>query len=164
MLKVITGVVVVVLMGYAVYFYTTNKSPSEDVKNVEYRNTDYGFSFALPESWRGYKVVVDKWTGDAIGDELGEVAYTSGPVISIHNPQETIQNSYQNIPIMIFTLDQWTDLQDDRFHIGATPMNPTELDRNSRYVFALPARYNYSFPPGFEEVDQIIQSQAIKTF
>ncbi|MGB8451919.1 MAG: hypothetical protein WCD89_06255 [Anaerocolumna sp.] len=40
----------------------------------------------------------------------------------------------------------------------SAPINPCELGRNSQYVFALPARYNYAFPEGFEEVEDIIQS------
>jgi hypothetical protein len=65
---------------------------------------------------------------------------------------------------MVFTLKQWTDLDKDVFHIGAAPVNPSELGRNSKYVFALPARYNYSFLEGYEEVDQILRSGNFKTF
>jgi len=36
-------------------------------------------------------------------------------------------------------------LQQEKFHIGAAPINPSELGRNTKYVFALPARYNYAF-------------------
>lgn len=133
-------------------------------KNVEYVNEEYGFSVALPETWKGYSVTIDKWTGNEIGDQLGEVAFTDGPVVSIHNPKWTIEDIYQDIPVMIFTLEQWADLQSDRFHVGAAPINPTELDRNSRYIFALPARYNYSFPQGYEEVDEIIRSKPLKVF
>jgi len=43
-------------------------------------------------------------------------------------------------------------------------MPPTELGRNSKYVFALPARYNYSYPTGWEEVDQIMKNNPLKTF
>jgi DMSO/TMAO reductase YedYZ molybdopterin-dependent catalytic subunit len=28
-----------------------------------YKNTEYGFSFSLPESWRGYSVIADEWEG-----------------------------------------------------------------------------------------------------
>ena len=71
---------------------------------------------------------------------------------------------YQDIPVMIFTLNQWEDLWQEKFHIGAAPIPPSELGRNARYVFALPARYNFAFPPGYEEVEQIIQSKPLKTF
>lgn len=58
---------------------------------------------------------------------------------------------------MIFTLEQWGSLLEGKFHIGAAPIGPTELGRNSKYVFALPARYNFAFPEGYEEVEEIIK-------
>jgi hypothetical protein len=65
---------------------------------------------------------------------------------------------------MVFTRLQWDSLQDEAFHIGAAPIGPSELGRNGRYVFALPARYNYAYPVGFEEVDQILSRQPLTTF
>ena len=64
---------------------------------------------------------------------------------------------------MIFTLDQWDSLQKGSFHVGAAPINPTELGRNTGYVFALPARYNYAFPAGYEEVEEILKNNPIQT-
>ena len=43
------------------------------------------------------------------------------------------------------------------YHIGAAPLDPTELGRNNEYVFALPARYNYDFLLGYEEVAEILE-------
>jgi hypothetical protein len=63
---------------------------------------------------------------------------------------------------MVFTIAQWNDLQNDKFHIGAAPIGPSELGRNSKYVFALPARYNFSFLPGFEEVEDILNGKPLK--
>ena len=169
--KIILGVLLVIAVVVAGYFFIFKKSsfvlqpsPTPELSNIEYRNTAYGFSITLPISWEGYSVSTDKWTGFAIDNQLGDVAFTDGPLISIHNPQWTGPNTYQDIPIMIFTLEQWNLLQQEKFHIGAAPMGPSELGRNSGYVFALPARYNYAFPPGYEEVDQIIQSKPLKTF
>jgi hypothetical protein len=71
---------------------------------------------------------------------------------------------YQDIPIMIFTIAQWNDLQTDKFHIGAAPINPSELGRNNKYVFALPARYNFAYPEGFQEVEQILSTSPLHTF
>ncbi len=133
-------------------------------QNISYTNETFGLNVALPESWKGYTVSIDTWTGNKIDDELGEVAYATGSVVSIHNPKQTAANTYQDIPIMVFTLSQWNDLQADKFHIGAAPIGPSELARNSKYIFALPARYNYSFPLGYEEVDKIIRSKPITTF
>ena len=132
--------------------------------NIEYINSMFGFSITLPISWKGYTVSTDKWTGYTAGDQLGNVPFTDGPVVSIHNPKWTEAKPYQDIPIMVFTLSQWGSLQQEKFHIGAAPIGPSLLGRNSKYVFALPARYNYSFPPGYEEVEQILQSKPLKTF
>jgi hypothetical protein len=63
---------------------------------------------------------------------------------------------------MIFTLSQWKAMQQEEFHIGAAPFGPRELGRNSRYVFALPARYNYAFPAGYEEVEEILKGYPLQ--
>lgn len=63
---------------------------------------------------------------------------------------------------MIFTLEQWNALLEGKFHIGAAPIGPTELGRNSKYVFALPARYNFAFPEGYEEVEEIIKKNPLQ--
>ena len=41
-------------------------------------------------------------------------------------------------------------------------MGPKELGRNSKYVFALPARYNFAFPTGFEEVEDILAGNPLQ--
>ncbi len=124
-----------------------------------YQNTEYGFSFSLPESWRGYSVLADEWEGFTPG---GSEAVERGPLISLRHPQWTEQNQRQDIPIMVFTYDQWNALQNGEFHIGAAPVGPRELGRSSSYVFALPARYNFAFPAGYEEVEEILQGNPLK--
>ncbi|KUO75258.1 MAG: hypothetical protein APF77_22340 [Clostridia bacterium BRH_c25] len=134
----------------------------EETGPVVYNNTQYGFDFSLPESWKDHRIVNDKWEGiSQKNPESGKTAET-GPVISIRHPQWTSQSPRQDIPIMIFTLAQWNLLQQGEFHIGAAPVGPRELARNTNYVFALPARYNYAFPTGFEEVEDILESNPLK--
>ncbi|HAG10485.1 MAG TPA: hypothetical protein DCK76_03660 [Desulfotomaculum sp.] len=65
---------------------------------------------------------------------------------------------------MIFTISQWNSLQKEDFYIGAAPMGPSDLARNNSYVFVLPARYNYAFPTGFKEVENILAARQLKTF
>lgn len=124
-----------------------------------YKNSQYGFTFTLPDTWQGYTIVNEKWEGLGIGSE--EIIAT-GPEISIRHPQWTKDNPRQDIPIMIFTHAQWQDLQQEKFHIGAAPMGPSELGRNDKFVFALPARYNYAFPAGYEEVEKILAGKPLK--
>ncbi|MDX9871293.1 MAG: hypothetical protein RBT41_02595 [Clostridia bacterium] len=124
-----------------------------------YENTQYGFRFALPESWQGYTIVTEKWEGLGIGSDQ---AVENGPLLSLRHPDWTEPSPRQDIPILIFTTAQWASLEQEKFHIGAAPIGPSELDRNSEYVFALPARYNYAFPAGFEEVEEILQSNPLQ--
>lgn len=126
---------------------------------ILYRNTEFRFTFSLPASWQGYKIVPGQWEGLAVG---GSQAVEKGPMISIRHPKWSEQNQRQDIPIMIFTVPQWDSLQAGAFHIGAAPIGPSELGRNDRYVFALPARYNYAFRPGYEEVKSILNSNPLR--
>ncbi len=158
---------VIVIAGYFLVIKRASFisiSPTPSSLAVEYRNNSYGFSLTLPGNWKGYSVTNGKWQGNSTDSQSGDKPFTDGPLISIHNPKWTGLNTYQDIPIMVFTLEQWNQLQQEKYHIGAAPINPTELGRNSKYVFALPARYNYAFPPGYQEVDSIIQSKPLKTF
>jgi hypothetical protein len=84
---------------------------------------------------------------------------TKGPTIPIKNPDA----ERQDIPIMIFTHSQWLAMQKKgKFNVSAAPFPPSELGRNSRYVFALPARYNYAFPDGYEEVEKILSGKPLR--
>ncbi len=132
---------------------------------IYYGNMKYGFIVKLPDSWKGYTIVENKWTGMSLGATDGQ-NYTSeiGPLILIRHPLWTEKNPRQDIPVMVFTIDQWTNMQNDMFHIGAAPINPSELGRNSKYVFGLPARYNFSYLTGFEEVDQVIRGGGLVGF
>lgn len=131
---------------------------------VEYRSAEYGFRFSLPTSWQGYTTVAGTWTGYRVDASQGDVPAAQGPEILIRHPSWTVEAPRQDIPIMVFTLEQWHALEQGTYHIGAAPMNPSELGRNGRYVFALPARYNYAFPQGYEEVEHILQGQPLQAF
>lgn len=135
----------------------------EDNNSIKYENTRYGFSFTLPKSWQGYAIITDQWEGLPVNDSQTGGKSETGPMISIRHPDWTSQNPRQDIPIMVFTTDQWNSLQQDKFHIGAAPIGPSELGHNSQYVFALPARYNFAFPAGFEEVETILNGNPLQT-
>jgi len=138
---------------------TTSEVSVNTNSGLIYTNTQYGFTFALPSDWKGYTMIEEKWQGTPL--ESSSTAY-SGPEILIRNPGWTEKDPMLDIPIMVFTIDQWNDLQNEKFHIGAAPINPSELGRNSKYVFALPARYNFSYLKGWDEVDKIIQGKPLK--
>jgi hypothetical protein len=151
----------IVIYGISAILIKNESANKKSSSTIEYRNSQYGFSFSLPESWKGYSIVEDKWEGSALG---GDVTVEQGPIILIRHPQWTSANLRQDIPVMIFGLNQWGLLQLAKFHIGAAPIGPKELGRNSNYVFALPARYNYAFPTGFEEVEQILENNPLQAF
>jgi hypothetical protein len=125
-----------------------------------YINTKYGFKFNLPISWKGFTIITDQWKGISL--ENPQKPEETGPIIYIRHPLWTSQNPRQDIPIMIFTLAQWKSLQQEKFAVGAAPMPPSELGGNSKYIFALPARYNYAFPTGFEEVEKILNNKPLE--
>ncbi len=138
------------------------ENSQETPGTIIYKNTEYGFNFTLPESWKGYKIITGEWEGEPIEESTADSGTITGPMISIRHPLWTSQNPRQDIPIMIFTAEQWKSLQKGEFHIGAAPIDPSELGHNSKYVFALPARYNYAFPAGYEEVEDILKGNPLK--
>ncbi|MEI6843406.1 MAG: hypothetical protein WCK48_02780 [bacterium] len=168
---ILIALVLVIAIGLYIYGSKQSIAPTGNVddttgtiaSSTQYTNSQYRFTLSLPQSWEGYSVVTGKWEGYSLGGQTQTIIET-GPMISIRHPLWTQQVPRQDIPIMLFTLAQWNDLLAEKFHIGAAPIGPSELGRNAQYVFALPARYNFAYLPGFEEVDQIIQSKALHTF
>jgi hypothetical protein len=140
----------------------SSKSSGTAVKSdntVIYKNTQYGFQVTLPQSWKGYTTASVKWNGNQNGKIV-----ESGPIINIRDPKWTAKNPRQAIPIMVFSIDQWNSLQKEKFFVSAAPIPPSELGRNNKYVFALPARYNFAFLPGYEDVEKILNGKPLKAF
>jgi hypothetical protein len=137
---------------------------------IVYTNKQYGFKFYLPKSWKGYSIVVTNWEGgifepppDGTGiDNIQQ--FESGPKIVIRHPRWTEEHRYQDIPIMVFTPSQWELVGKGNLIVSAAPVGPGELGRNCRYVFALPARYNYVDAAGVEEVNQIMSGKPLRAF
>jgi len=137
----------------------TNSSSPIDSNSIVYINTEYGFNFSLPKSWQDYSIVTDKWQGTDI--KSGKIMET-GAIYSIRHPQWTSVKPRQDIPIMVFTLAQWELISQEKLSLGAAPIGPSELGRNSSYVFALPARYNFAYQIGYEEVEKILVGKPLK--
>lgn len=138
-----------------------NETDDKLTDSILYENTDYGFTFALPNSWKGYEIVSDTWEGIS-NDQQQNAIIENGPLLSIRHPEWTEDKPRQDIPIMVFTLNQWSSLEKEEFHIGAAPIGPRLLGQNNQYVFALPARYNYAFPEGYEEVEKILEANPLQ--
>ena len=127
-------------------------TPATTATTLVYRNTQYGFCFLLPESWRGYTIVADKWNGTVLDTQQKE----DGPQLLIRSPKWTRDDPYQDIPIMIFTPGQWKIVAADNMAVSAAPIGPAELGRNESYVFALPPRWI-----GFEDAKGIDEVQTL---
>ena len=165
-------IIALLLIGTAGYFLitkktikiTNNTTPVEKLpiipETLEYVNVQYGFSFTLPISWKGYSIVAENWTGNMVDNQ--NTSSIKGPELVIRHPLWTSKVPRQDIPIMIFTPSQWGLVQQEKLSLGAAPIGPSELGNNANYVFALPARYNFAFPIGFEEVQQIIDSVPLR--
>jgi hypothetical protein len=135
-----------------------NEPDDKVTDTILYKNIEYGFNFELPKSWEGYKIVSDSWEGLSPNQQIIE----NGQILSIRHPEWTKEKPKQDIPVMIFTLDQWSLLEKGEFHIGAAPVRPSILGQNNKYVFALPPRYNYAFPEGYEEVENILENNPLQ--
>ena len=122
-----------------------------------YTNTQYGFSITLPLSWTGFTVISDPWQGTMLDKQANKL---TGPKLLIRHPLWTEAVPHQDIPVMIFTPDQWSLITQEKLAVSAAPIGPSELGRNTQYIFALPARYNFAYPVGFEEVQAIIDSKS----
>ena len=98
-----------------------NRNVNEDP--VVYRNSRYGFTFDLPASWKGYKIIEKKWEGITTGGKR----LKNGAVIIIRHPLWTKETPRQDIPVMIFTHDDFKRVQDETMSVSAAPVPPTEL-------------------------------------
>lgn len=139
---------------------TETALPTPTIATIEYQNSEYGFSFTLPATWKGYSILTDSWQGYL--NSQNNVIVTQGPIISIRNPQWTSTIPRQDIPIWVFTIAQWNSFQQGDYSISAGGIY-SELGRNANYVFALYSRYNYTLLPGFEEVQTILESNPLHT-
>ena len=157
----LSWVVLIVLAAIAIWQWVPFSGSS-----VQYRNEQFRFSADLPESWRGFTVTNQP---EDIYDVTGTVTTNNGvvdtfPTIRIGHPAATVAVPRQDIPVMVFTLAQWEHIIAGDWSVGAAPVPPSELARNDTYVFALPARYNYTFPEGFGEVEQILLTSPVRAF
>ena len=128
------------------------------VKNEEwetYYNTKYGFEIKLPKTWKGYTVTTESYP---IQDIASDKNYPPGVQIRLRYPYDTVVTPHADMPIMVFSKENWSLVQQGKISVGAAPVPPSKLGENSVYVLALPARYNYDFAPGWEEVDELVHT------
>src|SRR6266705_1999661 len=108
---------------------------------VRYHNTQYGLTFFLPASWRGYSVLIQQWDAPLYSaDYRTEVGSELGSTIVLRNPQWKADDHYQDIPIMAFTRSQWVACEQQKFFPHACGVIG-ELWHNPKYVFGMWNRY-----------------------
>lgn len=135
--------------------------PTASSTAVVYNNSNFGFTFSLPESWKGYSVVESTWEGNPL---TATSTKQTGTKLLIRNPRWTSALPYEDIPVMVFKVAQWNSYVAENFSISAAPIQASELGRNNMYVFALPPRWNFDYSEGYEEADSIVKSNPLKTF
>jgi hypothetical protein len=163
-LTIIIGLLVIT--GFTLYYFETTLKPEATAPTatssaIMYRNDDFGFVFALPDSWRGYSVVYETWEGNSL---LAPSTTQTGTKILLRHPKWTESLPYEDIPVLVFTAAQWNLYLAEGFTISAAPIPATELGRNSQYVFALPPRWNFDYREEYEEAEEIVQSNPLTGF
>lgn len=111
-----------------------------------YKNDMYGFQMTLSKDWSGYIVSTS--------------TIKFGNAVTLRHPLWTKENPRMDIPVLIYTVEQWDKWLKTNFdgYPTAAPIGPTERGRNDKYVFATAPRYNYSFATGFEQVEDILKT------
>ena len=132
-----------------------------------YHNAQYGLTFFLPVSWRGYSVSVEQLedtTYSAAEDKQIVVGHT--PMITLRHPQWQTNELYQDIPILVFSRAQWDALHHGElwpsFYAGGVM---DEMWHSPKYVFAMSSRYNANDEVnGWKQVTRIVdQNHEAKT-
>lgn len=137
------------------------KNTGSSEQPLAYINKKYGFQINLPQSWNGFAVLQEQWSGKSLERSVHD---QSGPQLRIRHPKYTTAEPYEDIPIMVFTHTQWHAVRRQALGVSAAPFPPSEIARNSRYVFATPPRFYYDFATGYEDVLRILGSGQVHTF
>lgn len=129
---------------------------------LRYHNVQYGFTFFLPANWKGYSILIQQWSAELYSTDYQKVIGTEhGPIIVLRNPQWKAGETYQDIPIIVFTRSQWDAVKPQRLFVGAGGSND-EISHNAKYVFGINSRHNWGELKGWEETgDIVVQNRAV---
>ncbi len=129
--------------------------PSSTIVGQTYTNNQYGFSLQMPNSWAGYSATTETWQGTRLDNNT----QLQGPQVRLRHPQWTQAQPWQDIPVMIFTKEQWQMVLAEHLAVSAAPIPPSKLGENEQYVFALPARWvGFTDAQGQAEAQSITQT------
>lgn len=125
-----------------------------------YRNNQYGFELTMPQDWKGYSILEQKWQGTNVA--TGNIQF-EGPRVVIRNPNWVNEQPWQDIPIMVFTKEQWNLVAAEQIAVSAAPVGPSKLGENQTYIFALPPRW-VGFTGAQGQDSALAVSQTFKAF
>jgi hypothetical protein len=109
-----------------------------------YRNPKYAITFTLPQQWQGFTVVHEKWEALLQSSDFEKTLRTEhGLIITLRNPRWTKKHPTQDIPILIFTRQQWKWEHAGRLFPYAGGIL-YELGHNQKYVLAIYSRFNFN--------------------
>lgn len=158
------GILLTLALGSALYYYRDTTpivvTPVPNEISVVYTDAQYGFKFALPDSWEEYSVVKTVWEGTSSTSG----AAVHGPKLLIRNPKWTEAAPYEDLPILVFTHAQWNSYLSEDFYVSAAPLPATELARNNVYVFALPPRWDFDYSLEYKEAQEIMAGNPLQPF
>jgi len=117
-----------------------------------------GFSFSLPSSWKGFRVLACQWSGANAARHGQE---ETGPLLVIRHPLDTEEDPRMDIPIMIYRKRQWGK-DGTNLIVSAAGVGPSELGRNREYVFVLPPRFADVDVEGAQEVLDIVTRHPLR--
>ena len=125
---------------------------------LRYHDTKTGFTFYLPDSWRGYSVLHKQWQGKTyLAANDTTVTVTHGPVIVLRHPQWTASEPHQDITFLIYTRSQWDEEHQGKFsctyYAGGTMV---EIWHNRKYVFTMSTHDSKAELIGWREVSEIV--------
>ncbi|MFA6135811.1 MAG: hypothetical protein WC705_00370 [Candidatus Paceibacterota bacterium] len=137
-------VIAIILVGGGIWLWydSSSKKFAPDVLTDQfirkYINDEYGFELTLTYIWKGYSIITESWEGRILSNN-DEIIY--GPKIIIRSPQWTKEQSWQDVPILIFTKAEWELIKAENLAVSAAPIGPSKLGENQKYIFALPPRW-----------------------
>jgi hypothetical protein len=125
---------------------------------IRYHNGEYKLVFYLPQTWKGYSVLMSRWDGEKYLPEKDRVVVLArGPIITLRNPQWKTSEPCQDMPIYVFTRGQWDDLHVGKFDAAGAGGVLFELWHNDKYVFGIHSRYNANDSlDGWKDVQDIL--------
>jgi hypothetical protein len=117
--------------------------PAQQVDSpLTYHDATYGLEFSLPGDWRGYSVLSQQWEAQKYNQDRDAAVFVGrGPIIVLRHPLWRVDDRYQDIPILVFTREQWDADRKGDLTIFAGGIE-SEICHNTRYVFATNSRFN----------------------